>query len=1174
MRVSPKKLLALLSLLLVAGCAGLWQKKATQPEAGVLPDSLFSGDAFDVHIRNTEARTPEEERAGFTLPPGFEISLFASEPQIGKPINLAFDAKGRLWVTQSVEYPFPAKPGQGHDRLTILEDRDHDGRADVFTPVSDTLNIPIGILPVRGGAVGFSIPNVYKFSDANGDDRPESARPLLGPFGFKDTHGMVNHLTRGFDGWVYACHGFTNLSKVAGSDGDSITLGSGNTFRFRDDGSRVEQTTWGRVNPFGLTFDAWGYQYSSDCHSSPLYQLIMGAEYPYFGRLPEGIGFAPVMKPHEREATALSGLALSSGSTFPEPYRNNLFMGDVVKCRIYRSSYQFQGSSPVGKMETDFLRSADPWFRPADMVQGPDGALYVADFYNRIIGHYEIPLDNPGRDRLRGRIWRITYKGKLDKAGQQDWTTAPTPQLIAALSADNLPLRLTAADQLIRRVGQPAIEPLTRLLASRKTPATPYTHALWILQQLQELKPETLAAALRHPEALVRTHALRIVLDGKDPNRQFYEASVTALTDPNPHVQRAAVEAMALYPGLETVRALVRFQQQIPAYDTHLSYTTKLCLRNLLRKKALGTQVTSASWSQPDQLALTEPLSGVNTEYAATFLLRTIQAQALPKETEMRLLRQSALHLSAAGREELAQFVQKKYAGDPASQYRLFTVLKQSVLQQGGAPLASLRTWGTTLAGQLITPPRPEWTYALQGNLYLKEAPVALRVPPVTTQLSPELRMFGFDLGGLRGVVRSPVFEAPESLVFSVINYNPKTTTDPENGVLLRLASDTTKIIASQFFPKTNDYRAPTVTWNLSAYRGQRVILELVDRSSGLIWVGNFKTSTLRVPTLNPKDVAEQQRFAIETVGEYGVQALEPTLLRLYDDPAAEVFLKIASARALLRLAPGRYAARLGALLSEGEEQPHSLDYRKDLAVLLGEAPIAETRTVLESGLKKTTGEVQLELLKALAASPEGKDLILKQVRNGALATRTLVQAGLEDRLLLNSTPKQRAEFAQLTANLSPIDESREALIQNRLARLRLEPGLREGGRQVFIQNCSACHQINKEGGMIGPQLDGIGSWGSRALVTKILDPNRNISEAFRTYTLKLRDGRVKTGLFRREETAALVYADAAGQEFFIPKKEVVESQASKFTLMPDHFRETIPEEQFNSLLNYLLSVK
>ncbi|CAN5420694.1 hypothetical protein BH23BAC1_BH23BAC1_51560 [soil metagenome] len=224
-------------------------------------DERFSGDKFNEHVRTTEARTPEEERLGFKLSPGFEIQLFASEPDIGKPINMAFDAKGRLWITQSYEYPFSAEPGTGKDRITILEDTNGDGKADSFTVFQDTLNIPIGILPIHGGVVAYSIPYIQRYFDNNQDGQPERKQKLMGPFGYKDTHGMINNLVRGYDGWIHSGHGFSNTSTVAGADGDSIKMESGNTFRFTIDGSRVEQTTFGRVNPFGLVYDEWGYLY-------------------------------------------------------------------------------------------------------------------------------------------------------------------------------------------------------------------------------------------------------------------------------------------------------------------------------------------------------------------------------------------------------------------------------------------------------------------------------------------------------------------------------------------------------------------------------------------------------------------------------------------------------------------------------------------------------------------------------------------------------------------------------------------------------------------------------------------------------------------------------------------------------------------------------------------------
>ncbi|QEG43749.1 PVC-type heme-binding CxxCH protein [Roseimaritima ulvae] len=403
----------LVAILLVASAPA----QSPAPAALAAAEPSTAAEVYGQGVRPTPWLSPQQQRDGFHLPEGFEIRLFASEPQIAKPLNIAHDDQGRLWITQSTRYPYPRRADpdaddDAADAVVILQDADGDGFAEQVTTFADDLNIPIGILPYGDGCLCFSIPNIWYLRDTDGDGRCDRRDKILGPFDTtRDTHGMVNALRDGGDGWIYACHGFNNQSTVAGTDGHSVTLQSGNTFRFRPDGSRIEQVTQGQVNPFGTTIDDWGYRYSADCHSKPITQLISGACYPSFGRPHDGLGFLPPMIDHLHGSTAISGIVYVSDASTWAPLRGQMISGNVMTSRLNRNHVRYHGATAVGDELPDILTSDDPWFRPVDLRFGPDGHLYVADFYNRIIGHYEVPLEHPGRDRTSGRIWQIRYTG-------------------------------------------------------------------------------------------------------------------------------------------------------------------------------------------------------------------------------------------------------------------------------------------------------------------------------------------------------------------------------------------------------------------------------------------------------------------------------------------------------------------------------------------------------------------------------------------------------------------------------------------------------------------------------------------------------------------------------------------------------------------------------------------
>ncbi|MEO6681479.1 MAG: PVC-type heme-binding CxxCH protein [Ginsengibacter sp.] len=681
-------LYSILYLFLLQSC-----KNSTNSQTETTKDST---DKFADNVRQTPWLSPEEERKSFKLPDGFEITLFASEPDIYKPINMQFDERGRLWVTNTVEYPMPARDRPGRDRITILEDTDGDGKADKFTNFIDTLNIPIGITLIHGGAIAYSIPNVYKFLDNNNDDKADQAIKLLGPFGFEDTHGMVNNLVIGYDGWVQACHGYANTSNVAGSDGDSIHMNSGNTFSFPQDGSHVKHVTYGRVNPFGLAYDEWGYLYSLDCETKPIVQLIPGAQYLGQGVKEPSIGWAPTTMSYDFGATANSGLVYYIGTQFPPAYQHNFYSGNVVTSRINRNTVKFNGSSPESKREADFLISDDPWFRPVDIKMGPDGSMYVADFYNRIIGHYEVPKTDARRDRTSGRIWKITYTGnkKQKKNVSRNWSKEPLDTLIQSLNNPQLSIRMMIANLIVDKYAGEAIQPLIKQMTSSNIESNSFVQGLWILERLQALPENLLEKGLSSDDPMIQVHGLRILGDLEHISEKQRKFAVNGLLSTNPQVQRIALEVLGKFPQFNYITPVIVLYNNASKEDTHLKYTALLCLRSHLRNKDILNKVTNTRWNENSLSILAEIMPEVDSKTAALFAFNFIKTHELKGKALENQVGFISRYSDPAQLNYLIDLVQKRFSSDSGSEYKLYKAITIGVAQGVVTETKKLKRWG------------------------------------------------------------------------------------------------------------------------------------------------------------------------------------------------------------------------------------------------------------------------------------------------------------------------------------------------------------------------------------------------------------------------------------------------------------------------------------------------
>jgi putative membrane-bound dehydrogenase-like protein len=553
--------------------------------------------------------SPREELATFRVPKGFRVELVAAEPQVVDPVAMAFDEDGRIFVAEMRGYP-NGGVAEGHitsGQIKLLEDRDGDGVYETATVFADGLRFPTAVMPWKGGLLVGNAPDIIFLEDTDGDGKADRTRRLYTGFGLQNIQQLINSLQWGLDNWVYG---------VAGSNGGTITSPeapnmpplalNGRGVRFHPEKgwpASLEPTSGG--GQYGLAPDEWQNWFTAT-NSQHLRHIVLPDHYlrrnpslavsavtldiPDHGAACKVYRISPFeawrVERTQRRAnspdarrfpstelvpggfiTSACSPAVYAADLFPAAYRGNTFVCDPANNLVHRDVLEPKGATFVAKRgdaDCEFLASTDTWFRPVHLSLGPDGALYVLDFYREAI---ETPLSLPDdikkkmnlESRGRGRIWRIVPDSfsRDSKRSAPRLRRAPTEELVKHLADHNIWWRLTAQRLLVERQDRAAAKPLAQLVRDADF-APGRAHALWALRGLGALDDETIEHALKDRDPGVREQALRLADERLAKSDSVRRAAVALADDPSPRVRFQLAFTLGEADTPEVVAALAK----------------------------------------------------------------------------------------------------------------------------------------------------------------------------------------------------------------------------------------------------------------------------------------------------------------------------------------------------------------------------------------------------------------------------------------------------------------------------------------------------------------------------------------------------------------------------------------------------------------------------------------
>jgi putative membrane-bound dehydrogenase-like protein len=521
---------------------------------------------------------PEESLKHLVHPVQFDVQLVAAEPQIYRPIYMTWDEQGRLWIAESVDYPNSLqRKGQGNDRIVICESTRGDGRMDKFTVFADKLSIPTSFTFYKGGVIVHQVPNTIYLKDTDGDGKADVRQVLFTGWGTYDTHAGPSNLRYGLDNWIWGMVGYSGFRGTVGDE--ALRFGQG-FHRFKPDGSKLEFLRSTNNNSWGVGLSEEGIVFGSTANGNPsvylpipnrYYESVRGWSSKVLGGIAGNAPIYPITDKvrqvdYHGHFTAAAGHALYTARLYPKQYWNRTaFVCEPTGHLVATFEINKRGSNFGSHNAWNLLASDDEWCAPILAEVGPDGCVWVIDWYNYIVQHNPTPTgfktgkgnayETPLRDKTHGRIYRLVPRG-MKPAPAFTLKNATPEKLVATLKNDNMFWRLHAQRLLVERGKQDVVPALIALAGDESVDAIGLNpgaiHALWTMQGLGALDGANARAtavdvkALRHKSAGVRRNAVLVLPRTTEGAIALLDCGV--LRDPDAQVRLAALLALAEMP--------------------------------------------------------------------------------------------------------------------------------------------------------------------------------------------------------------------------------------------------------------------------------------------------------------------------------------------------------------------------------------------------------------------------------------------------------------------------------------------------------------------------------------------------------------------------------------------------------------------------------------------------